>query len=55
MAALAVSSALDAQVAGSIAGYVKDPSGAALGGAGVQGVSGEQQFTPSGQAHQNRF
>jgi Carboxypeptidase regulatory-like domain len=47
VAALGFSSALHAQVAGSIAGYVKDPTGASIVGAAVQVVSAEQQLTRS--------
>ncbi|MGH8248454.1 MAG: carboxypeptidase-like regulatory domain-containing protein, partial [Gammaproteobacteria bacterium] len=36
---------LNAQVAGTISGFVRDPSGAAVPGAVVTAVSGEQQLT----------
>src|SRR5688572_33208768 len=47
LASLPFSSSLNAQVAGSISGYIKDTSGAAVPSASITVVSGEQQLTRS--------
>jgi len=44
---LALAARLDAQVAGTISGFVRDPTGAALPAASVTAVSSEQQLTRS--------
>jgi hypothetical protein len=46
---------LDAQVAGTISGFVRDPTGAALPGTFVTAVSGEQQLTRSARSDETGF
>jgi Carboxypeptidase regulatory-like domain len=55
LALLALPCALDAQVAGTISGYVRDPSGAALPAAVITAVSAEQQLTRSATSDQTGF
>ena len=52
---LLLSCGLEAQVAGRISGYVKDPSGAALPGATVTAVSDEQQLKRTIQSDDTGF
>jgi len=52
---LVFGSALEAQIAGRISGYVRDPSGAAIAAASVTAVSDEQQLRRAAQTDETGF